>query len=81
MRYILWKIKLIKPDRRKPAAREQFRSSVKRSDPGQFLKSQGKFFFSFPCTLFYIFLTSKITDDTLKSFLGGSILHNQIRNI
>ena len=68
-------------DCRKPAAHKQFRSSVKWSDPGQFLKSQGNFFWSFPCTLFYIFLTSKITDETLKSFLGGSILHNQIRNI
>ena len=27
-------------------------SSVKWSDPGQFLKAQGKFIFSFPCTLF-----------------------------
>ena len=34
-------------------------SSVKSSDPGHFLKSQGKFFLSFPCTLFYIFLTPK----------------------
>ena len=28
------------------------RSSVKWSDPGHFLESQGKFFLSFPCTLF-----------------------------
>ena len=34
------------------------RSSVKWSDPGHFLKAQGKFIFSFPCTL-YIFLTPK----------------------
>ena len=27
-------------------------SSVKWSDPGHFLKSEGKFFLSFPCTLF-----------------------------
>ena len=27
-------------------------SSVKWSDPGHFLESQGKFFLSFPCTLF-----------------------------
>ena len=57
-------------------------SSVKWSDPEHFLKSRGKFFLSFPCTLFYIFLTSKITDEILKSFLGRSILHYyQIRNI
>ena len=35
-------------------------SSAKRSNPGHLLKSQGKFFLSFPCTLFYIFLTPKI---------------------
>ena len=29
------------------------------SDPGHFLKSQGNFFLSFLCTLFYIFLTPK----------------------
>ena len=28
-------------------------SSVKWSDPGHFLESQGKFFSSFPCTLFF----------------------------
>ena len=50
-------------------------SSVKWSDPGHFLKSQGKFFWSFPFTLYYIFLTPKITDETPKSFLGRSILH------
>ena len=27
-------------------------SSVKWSDPGHFLKAQGKFIFSFPCALF-----------------------------
>ena len=27
-------------------------SSVKWSNPGHFLKAQGKFIFSFPCTLF-----------------------------
>ena len=47
---------------------ERIFSSVKWSDSGHFLKSQGKFFLSFPCTLFYIFLTSKITDETLKKF-------------
>ena len=56
--------------------------SVKWSHPGHFLESQGKFFLAFPCTLYYIFLTSKIIDETLKSFLGRSILHYyQIRNI
>ena len=50
-------------------------SSVKWSDPGHILKSQGKFFLAFPCTFFYIFLTPKITDEILKSFLGRSILH------
>ena len=34
-------------------------SSVKWSDAEHFLKAQGKFIFSFPCTLFYIFLTPK----------------------
>ena len=34
-------------------------SSIKWSDPVHFLKSQGNFFLSFPCTLFYIFLTPK----------------------
>ena len=35
-------------------------SSLKWSDQGHFLKTQGKFIFSFPCTLFfYIFLTPK----------------------
>ena len=35
-------------------------SSLKWSDPGQLLKAQGKFIFSFPCTLFFhIFLTPK----------------------
>ena len=31
-------------------------SSVKWSDSGHFLKSQGKFFLSFPCTLSYIYI-------------------------
>ena len=35
------------------------RSSGVWSDPGHFLKSQGKFVLSFPCFLFYIFLTPK----------------------
>ena len=30
-------------------------SSVKWSDPGHFLKAQGKFIFSFPCTLFFTY--------------------------
>ena len=30
-------------------------SSVKWSDPGHFLESQGKFFLSFPCTLFFTY--------------------------
>ena len=34
--------------------------SGKCSDPVHFLKPQGKFFLSFPCILFYIFLTLKI---------------------
>ena len=34
-------------------------SSGKQSDLGQFLKAQGKVVPSFPCTLFYIFLTPK----------------------
>ena len=36
-------------------ADQLFGSSVKLSDPGHFLKSQGKLFLSFPCTPFYIF--------------------------
>ena len=48
-------------------------SSGKWSDPGHFLKSQGKFFLSFPCTLFYIFLTSKNYKWDLKKFPG--LLH------
>ena len=57
-------------------------SSVKWRDPRHFLKSQGKFFCHFHVPFFYIFLTSKITDETLKRFLGCSILHYyQIRNI
>ena len=35
-------------------------SSGKWSNPVHFLKSQGKFCLSFPCTLFYIFLTPKV---------------------
>ena len=50
-------------------------SSVKWRDPGHFLKSQGNFFCHFHVPFFYIFLTSKITNETLKSFLGCSILH------
>ena len=47
-------------------------SSVKWSDPGHFLGSQGKFFFVISMYLFfYMFLTFKIQ----KSFLGRSILH------
>ena len=57
-------------------------SSVKWSDPGHFLKSQGKLFLSFPRTLFYIFLTRKNYKSTFKSFMGRSILHYyHIRNI
>ena len=37
-------------------------SSVKWSDPGHFFRAQGKFFLSSLCTLFYIFLTLKITN-------------------
>ena len=47
-------------------------SSVKWSDPGHFLKSQGKFFFSFPCTLFLHILTPKIIN-RVKKFTG--LLH------
>ena len=51
-------------------------SSGKYRDPGHFLKSQGKFFLSFLCTLFFIFLTpKKLQIETLKSFLGPSISH------
>ena len=35
-------------------------SSIKWSDPVHFLKSQGNFFLSFPCTLFLHTLTPKI---------------------
>ena len=52
---------------------DSYTSSVKWSNPGHFLKSQGKSFLSLP--FFYIFLTSKITNETLKSFLGCPILH------
>ena len=44
-------------------------SSVKWSDLGQSPKAQGKLIFSFSCTIFYIFLTPKITDKILKSTL------------
>ena len=44
-------------------------------DPEYFLKAQDKFFLSFLCTLFYIFLTPKIYLEPLKSLLGRSILH------
>ena len=37
-------------EKRSPS--ENVESSVKWSDPGHFLKYQGKFFLSFPCTLF-----------------------------
>ena len=38
-------------------------SSVKWSDPGHFLKAQGKFIFSFPCTLFFTYFRHlKITN-------------------
>ena len=30
----------------------EMKSSIKWSDPGHFLESQGKFFLSFPCTFF-----------------------------
>ena len=43
-------------------------SSGKWSDPGHF-------FCHFYVPFFYIFLTSKMTNETLKSFLGRSILH------
>ena len=46
-------------------------SSVKWNDPGHFLKSQGKSFMSFPCILFYIFLTPKITNRAFKKFPGS----------
>ena len=46
-----------------------YSSSVKWSAPGQPPKAQGKLIFSFPCTLFYIFSTPKITDKILKSTL------------
>ena len=39
--------------------KKNYLSSGKLSDPGHFLKSQGKFYLSFLCTLFYIFLTLK----------------------
>ena len=39
-------------------------SSVKWSDPEHFLESEGKFFCPFHVPFFYIFLTSKITDET-----------------
>ena len=50
-------------------------SSVKWSDPGHFLESQGNFFCHFHVLFFYMFLTPKITDEILKSFLGRFILH------
>ena len=57
-------------------------SSVKWSDPGHFLESQGNFFCHFHVPFFYIFLTPRVMDETLQSFLGRSILHYyQIRNI
>ena len=51
-------------------------SSGKQSDPGHFSKSQGKFFFSFLCTLFKIFLRpKKLQIEILKSFLSLSVFH------
>ena len=45
-------------------------SGGKQSNPGHFLKAQGKFFLSLLCTLFYIFLTSKnYKIEPLKRFL------------
>ena len=46
-------------------------SSVKWSDPAHFLKSQGKFIFSFPCTLFYILLTPKNYRWDPKKYTGS----------
>ena len=46
-------------------------SSVKWSDPGHFFRAQGKFFLLFLCTLFYIFLTLKITNRAFKKFPGS----------
>ena len=43
-------------------------SSVKWSDPGHFLKSQGNLFLWFPCTLFDIFVTSKNSKWDFKKF-------------
>ena len=51
-------------------------SSVKWSDPGHFLKAQGKFIFSFSCTLFlHICDASKLQIEPLKNPLSRSILH------
>ena len=41
-------------------------SSVKWSDPVHFLKAQGKFIFSFPCTFFLHILTPKNYKLSLK---------------
>ena len=55
---------------------QDWKSSVKWSDPRHFLKAQGKFSFSFPCILFlHIFDTWKLQIEPLKSPLGRSILH------
>ena len=50
-------------------------SSVKWSDPGHFVASEGNFFCHFHVPYFYMFLTTKIMDESLKRFLGRSILH------
>ena len=47
------------------------RSSVKWKDPGNFLKAQGKFIFSFPCTLFFTYFWHlKITNWVFKKSPG-----------
>ena len=77
----LFKQKPPKQNKKCPEDLYHISSSVKWSDPEQFLESQGNFFCHFHVPFFYIFLTSKIMDETLKSFLGRSILHYfQIRN-
>ena len=50
-------------------------SSVKWSDTGHFLESRYNFFCHLHVPFFYILLTFKIMDESLKSFLGHSILH------
>ena len=69
-----WEISLV--DQTDSRRRESFWSSGKVSDPGHFLKSQGKLFLSFLRTLFFIFLRpKKLQIETLKSFLGRSLFH------